>query len=308
MSSDAPVKRKRLTWAELLGIIFVLAVLLILLVPPFLMAHRQANVASCQNNLKQWGVIFKMYASENSGYYPRCATKNERTNTSSLGHGILPVPFGPSVYPDFLSDLNLYFCSSSDLDVEDLTSCPGGHWCNIQTGELDPRNFNDCSFTYIGWMTTGESELAALIACLLISDREHPSDNPHTADRDFGLDEFGGAASLQAALETTTGISPPAVAGNGYSPKILRLKEGAERFLLTEIRGLASAKTAQGYAPIMWDRVNGDMGEPAHAPGGCNVLYMEGHAEFRKYPSEYPLSKLSADLAGLIDHADPLAP
>jgi prepilin-type processing-associated H-X9-DG protein len=27
-----------------------------------------------------------------------------------------------------------------------------------------------------------------------------------------------------------------------------------------------------------------------HVPGGCNVLYMDGHVEFVKYPSKTPVS------------------
>jgi prepilin-type processing-associated H-X9-DG protein len=27
-----------------------------------------------------------------------------------------------------------------------------------------------------------------------------------------------------------------------------------------------------------------------HVPGGCNVLYMDGHVEFVKYPGKMPVS------------------
>jgi prepilin-type processing-associated H-X9-DG protein len=27
-----------------------------------------------------------------------------------------------------------------------------------------------------------------------------------------------------------------------------------------------------------------------HIPGGCNVLYMDGHVEFVRYPGETPVS------------------
>ncbi|MCP4643155.1 MAG: hypothetical protein GY851_22095, partial [bacterium] len=42
---------------------------------------------------------------------------------------------------------------------------------------------------------------------------------------------------------------------------------------------------------IMWDDVsaaNPDMMN--HVPGGCNVLYMDGHVQFLRYGSETPLS------------------
>ena len=35
-----------------------------------------------------------------------------------------------------------------------------------------------------------------------------------------------------------------------------------------------------------------------HIPGGCNVLYMDGHVEFKKYPTETPVSVAWAALLG----------
>jgi prepilin-type processing-associated H-X9-DG protein len=31
-----------------------------------------------------------------------------------------------------------------------------------------------------------------------------------------------------------------------------------------------------------------------HIPGGCNVLYMDGHVAFLKYPNVWPVSPLLA--------------
>ena len=84
---------------------------------------------------------------------------------------------------------------------------------------------------------------------------------------------------------------------------IYRLKEGAERFLITDINNPAASANAQSEIPIMWDTW-GDTrnnfgalpGDPAagivifnHVPGGSNVLFLDGHVEFLKYKSEYPV-------------------
>jgi prepilin-type processing-associated H-X9-DG protein len=90
---------------------------------------------------------------------------------------------------------------------------------------------------------------------------------------------------------------------------IYRLREGIERFLITDINNPAASAIGQSEIPIMWDtwgdtsRRLGDVpvgGMPEaspsagvvifnHIPGGCNVLYMDGHVEFIKYKVKYPV-------------------
>ena len=48
----------------------------------------------------------------------------------------------------------------------------------------------------------------------------------------------------------------------------------------------------------MGDDIGGSIGLYNHIPGGCNVLYMDGHTEFVKYPNQFPASKGFASLVG----------
>ncbi|MCC6487949.1 MAG: hypothetical protein IT364_10655 [Candidatus Hydrogenedentes bacterium] len=82
---------------------------------------------------------------------------------------------------------------------------------------------------------------------------------------------------------------------DGSTPTIKRLKEGIERFLITDINNPAGAATAQSGVAVMWDtiRTSGPSGQVSeggkdfnHLPGGANILFMDGHVEFSKYPSE----------------------
>jgi prepilin-type processing-associated H-X9-DG protein len=48
----------------------------------------------------------------------------------------------------------------------------------------------------------------------------------------------------------------------------------------------------------MWDNLSTQIESFNHAPGGCNVLYLDGHVEFVKYPSDRaPVTK---DLAAIL--------
>ena len=102
-----------------------------------------------------------------------------------------------------------------------------------------------------------------------------------------------------ATLSVDPGFPYPDVgAGNGGGSTIYRLREGIERFLITDINNPAGSAMAQSELPISWDWTNFIAGESIfndfnHIPGGANVLYMDGHAEFTKYPAQYDPAPLT---------------
>jgi len=51
-------------------VIAVIALLMAILLPCLQRVRRQARTVGCQANLKQWGLIFSMYANENNGRFP----------------------------------------------------------------------------------------------------------------------------------------------------------------------------------------------------------------------------------------------
>ena len=77
-----------------------------------------------------------------------------------------------------------------------------------------------------------------------------------------------------------------------------RLREGIERFMITDINNPAGSANAQSEIRVMWDMAHqflafgGNLDGVAsfnHVPGGANVLYMDGHTEFMKYPGKFPM-------------------
>ena len=78
-----------------------------------------------------------------------------------------------------------------------------------------------------------------------------------------------------------------------------RLQEGIERFLITDINNPGGSAVAQSEVAVMWDWIGGNVTQDHlewfnHVPGGCNVLYMDGHVKFNKSPDpEFPVNKLS---------------
>ncbi len=60
--------------------------------------------------------------------------------------------------------------------------------------------------------------------------------------------------------------------------------------MITDINNPAGSAQAQSTIFIMYDLLNTNAGGFNHAPGGANVLYMDGHVEFIRYPGKAPLS------------------
>jgi prepilin-type processing-associated H-X9-DG protein len=94
-----------------------------------------------------------------------------------------------------------------------------------------------------------------------------------------------------------------------------RLREGVERFFITDINNPASGSTGQSTLPVMWDTWSpnwqgGDfhtgIGAFNHLPGGCNTLYMDGHVEFLRLDDEFPvISELEPDALGEMEWDGP---
>lgn len=87
-------------------------------------------------------------------------------------------------------------------------------------------------------------------------------------------------------------------AGNGGGNTLFRLREGIERFLITDINNPAASAKAQSDLWIMHDAISPIVRNFNHPPGGANVLYMDGHVEFLKYPARQPVNRVWASTVG----------
>jgi prepilin-type processing-associated H-X9-DG protein len=90
--------------------------------------------------------------------------------------------------------------------------------------------------------------------------------------------------------------------GTGTGDTIYRLREGIERFLITDINNPGASARAQSEIFTMWDITSTEAAGYNHVPGGSNVLYLDGHVTFIRYPGpdDSPLNRGFAQFAGAI--------
>ncbi|MBI5091099.1 MAG: hypothetical protein HZB26_01495 [Candidatus Hydrogenedentes bacterium] len=107
-----------------------------------------------------------------------------------------------------------------------------------------------------------------------------------------GTDPNSPGDSMDRAYKLLLGeyLSSSLTTANGNT--IYRLKDGIERFLITDINNPAAGAQAQSNIYYMSDFVSqiDQAADPTeglkfnHLPGGANLMFLDGHVEFVKYP------------------------
>ncbi|MBX3180820.1 MAG: hypothetical protein KF886_26020 [Candidatus Hydrogenedentes bacterium] len=75
---------------------------------------------------------------------------------------------------------------------------------------------------------------------------------------------------------------------SGISATFNRLREGVERFFITDINNAGASAQAQSEIVCLYDEAQksgNTWGRYNHVPGGVNVLFMDGHVEFSRKDS-----------------------
>lgn len=283
------------TLVELLVVIAILGILASLLLPALVRARESALRAQCQNNIRQMGIAFKMYASENRGRYPqRLVFQLDGSLSREM------IFSGPAIIPEYLADSNVVWCPSWKLYDGPVERYDEHRISGNFDGKVQPEELTRNPYDYTGWLFMDDHNLIGSLVGTVGSGINGRFSEDELIDTPIGAlalaSYYSNGAASDEDFELDSAYADTQATGGST---ILRLREGIARFLITDINNPAAAESSASIVPVLWDHISTKTDSFSHLPSGAHVLYMDGHVAFQAFPgTRFPVTVDSARMFG----------
>jgi prepilin-type processing-associated H-X9-DG protein len=309
--------RKSSTYRELVAALAFVALLGLLLIPVLARARADALLASCQNNFKQFALVFQMYYNESPRELyppPVLLTRPALEDCGGPASAQRPkfmletIPDPATLYPDYVSDPGLFYCPTQPRgsyagDFEKRCAQPG----------LGQRA-GPGSYVYFGFLLNrADTVTGALVPMSTIQPalealeiQPTPGDPMISAQMAawFVQLTYNFLSQGENALQETVDINAvlqdriraTVLAGGGEHPlgntlskrnrnTLYPLRAGVERFIIPDHAsgpGASVKMRSDVWVLLDWPAPQADGGHPR----GANVLYLDGHTRFFGFPDD----------------------
>lgn len=296
------MKKAGFTIVELMIVVAILSMLAAIMLPAVARAREAARRSSCQNNMKQMGMIFMMFAGEAPQQnYPSIQIDQFLPVEDPYDNVVFSLsPRLIGLYPNYATDLNVFSCPSDPTPPEDCMLVDSDDFLRNCASDLSS------SYFYYGWVfdQVEDSDPTTNLSTAIVKAGETTITLPVSEQGEEGIaaflkklfDKLTGAKAAGAPSVLVTDLHTIADEdltvregmGTGGGSELSRIREGIERFLITDLNNPAAAVNAASNIFVFSDRAAIDPSGFNHIPGGSNVVYMDGHVEFVRYGVSKP--------------------
>jgi len=282
------------TFLELMVVITIIAILGALLLPALARAREQARKVRCASNMRQLGFSCQMFADDHGGLFPPCDPNDHWGEPHTRPFQPIPalgIFYGnqlvrnnysidmAAIYPDYLDDIGVMVCPATTIELADgpdswyadVTFTASRVDAGVVGGRYDelvgpPRPDSEC----------GTNQLYSYLPYAVLTD-EQSVWLWNELDRRMALGEVG---FMREDLDIPGGHGP------GRSDTYYRMRDNVYRRFIIDINDPASGAVGSSEIPVLYDSssVQGRYKLSHIVPLGGNVLFLDLHSEFRRYP------------------------